>query len=383
MRVMFSSTSGDGHLNPMLPLASALREAGHDVAFAMAPEYQGQIARHGFEHLTAGIGLGELNRRTFLPHDITAELPVELQIFVGRFALGDAPDRVPVLRDLIATWHPDVIVSEPCDLAAPIAAAAASRPFVLHSFGRPMPMEYYEAAAPAVQALWASAGLDLPGACGVYGGTYIDICPTSLHTGGVPVGPTVHRLRPCSPAESSEAPAWLMAMAEGSLVYVTLGTIFNNIDRFRPILEGLAEHDGSVLVTIGKGNDPDALGLLPSNIRVERFLPQQHVLPHTDVMVAHAGSGSMLAAFSYGVPQLMLPSGADQFLNAEVSVGRGLARVLMPGEVTASRVENLVRELLIDTDIRGAAKSVATEITSMPSPTHVAKQLLSHIVPPP
>ena len=381
MRIMFSSTSGDGHLNPMLPLASVLREAGHDVAFVMAPEFQGQISRHGFEHLVAGIGLAELNRRTFLPHDITAELPMELQIFVGRFALGDAPDRVPVLQDLISTWHPDVIVSEPCDLAAPIAAAATSRPFVLHSFGRPIPMGHYEAAAPAVQALWAAAGLDLPGACGVYSGSYIDICPPTLHTDGIPVGPTVHRLRPCSPAESNKAPAWLTAMAEDSLVYVTLGTIFNNIDRFRPLLEGFAEHDGSVLMTIGKGNDPDALGLLPSNVRVERFVPQHQVLPHTNVMVAHGGSGSMLAAFSYGVPQLMLPSGADQFLNAEVSVRHGLARVLMPHEVTASRVQDLVRELLFDTDVRQATNSVADEIASMPSPTEVARQLLSNVVP--
>jgi len=37
MRVLFATQPGHGHLNPMVPYASTLRKAGHDVRFATAP----------------------------------------------------------------------------------------------------------------------------------------------------------------------------------------------------------------------------------------------------------------------------------------------------------------------------------------------------------
>lgn len=218
-------------------------------------------------------------------------------------------------------------------------------------------------------------------ACGVYSGSYVDICPETLHTDGVPAGPPVPSLRPCAPAEAEATPPWLVDLADRPLVYVTLGTVFNHIDRFRPIIAGVAELDSSVLVTVGITNDPAALGTTPANVRVERFVPQHLVLPYVDVMVGHGGSGSMLAAFSHGVPQLMLPSGAYQFLNAEVATRRGLARALLPPDVTAARVQELVRDLLADAAARQAARSLAEEISAMPSPEHVAVQLLAQGAP--
>ncbi len=57
-----------------------------------------------------------------------------------------------------------------------------------------------------------------------------------------------------------------------------------------------------MLVTIGGDADPAALGALPANAHVERWVPQSAVMPHAAAMVGHGGSGSTLAALAAGVP---------------------------------------------------------------------------------
>ena len=62
----------------------------------------------------------------------------------------------------------------------------------------------------------------------------------------------------------------------------------------------------------------------PGRVRVERYVPQALVLPNRDVVISHAESGSVLAAAAQGLPQLCLPQGADQFLNAAAVESAGL-----------------------------------------------------------
>jgi calicheamicin 3'-O-methyl-rhamnosyltransferase len=82
-------------------------------------------------------------------------------------------------------------------------------------------------------------------------------------------------------------------------------------------LAGLTELPMDVLVAIGSYFDPTELGPLPDSVRVERFVRQDLVLPRVDLAVHHGGSGTLLAAASEGVPQLVMPMGADQFQNVE------------------------------------------------------------------
>lgn len=378
VRVLFSSTSGDGHLHPLLPLAGALREKGHEVAFAMAASYAPRIEAAACEWLASGIELDELNQRTFSGYERLPALPDELRIFVARFALGDAPDRLADLSSVVASWHPDLLVFEPCDLAAPAVAAAAGVPTALHSFGRPLARVHYEAAEPYVEPLWHAAGVAPPALCGLYSGLYVDICPPSLR--GERVVDDVHALalRPCAPATAEQPPAWVAELPR-PVVYVTLGTIFNDLDRFRPLIAAGERFDGSLVVTVGRDNDPTALGPLPVNVRVERFVPQSLLMPHVDAVVSHGGSGAMLAALAHGLPQLMLPAGADQFGNAGVCRDAGVARVLMPGQVTTAAVAQELVALLDQGELRRRAGDLAVEIARMPEPRHVADELVARV----
>jgi UDP:flavonoid glycosyltransferase YjiC (YdhE family) len=55
MRILFSLRAAIGHFHPLVPLARAAHECGHDVAFAMPPSFQSIVERLGFRWLAAGL----------------------------------------------------------------------------------------------------------------------------------------------------------------------------------------------------------------------------------------------------------------------------------------------------------------------------------------
>jgi UDP:flavonoid glycosyltransferase YjiC (YdhE family) len=54
MRVLFTTLPGAGPFHPLVPLAQALVQAGHEVAFATSPSYCTTIETLGFHCFAAG-----------------------------------------------------------------------------------------------------------------------------------------------------------------------------------------------------------------------------------------------------------------------------------------------------------------------------------------
>ena len=129
------------------------------------------------------------------------------------------------------------------------------------------------------------------------------------------------------------------------LVYLTLGTVVATDDGLRPAIEGLASLDVDVLVALGAA-DGAALGVLPPNVHLEAFVDQPGVLGAADLAVHHGGSGTVLGALLAGVPQLLLPKGADQFENADRMAAAALATVLEPRQATPVSVAAAAARLL-------------------------------------
>ncbi len=380
MRILFSCTAGDGHFYPLAPLAAALQQQGHEVAFAMAAAYEQRVAAAGFSWFRAGIELDELNARFGARWlDERADLmPLADQLPWGvsrRFAVGDAPDRVPDLLSVAQTWGAELIVFEPCDFAAPVVAAAMGLPSVHVAFGRMMPMPSYTQSEVFAAPLWAGLGLDMPPLCGMFSGTYVDICPTRLEPDFRPPAPRVLPMRPTSPPLSDPPPGWLAALPVRPNVYVTFGTLVNDLERFRLVLKALAGVDCNVIATVGRDRQPSDLEPVPANAVVEQFIPQALLLPRMDLVVMHGGSGSMLAALAHGVPLVMLPDGADRFENAAACLELGVARVLMPEQVEPEAVRREVETILASTVYRHRAQEIAADIGAMPSPAEVARLL--------
>lgn len=381
MRVLFSCTAGIGHFFPLVPLARGFAASGHDVAFATADPSAEAAAAAGFEVLPAGLGQAELGPLLAGHRQRLEEIPPAERrpaAFVGRFARVEGPAKVEPLLAAAREWRPDLIVHEAADLAGPLAAAVLGIGSAVHGFGRIMPRVCYERAQEHVAPLWETAGLEPEPLCGAYRGAYIDICPPSFGTEGPPEGVPSYALRPEAEAGVDGAPSWLAGLAD-PLVYVTLGTVFNDAEVMRTLLEGLADVDGSVVATVGRNLDPASFEPLPAHLRVERWLPQALVLDRAAATVAHGGSGSTIAALARGLPLLLVPQGADQFENAGRCAELGAALVLMPGEVTPEAVREGVAALLEQPSYRQAAEAVAAEIAAMPAPEDVVASLLAAV----
>ena len=80
MRTLFTTQPGHGHLNPMLPYALALRDAGHEVRFATAPSFCATVQRLGFPVSPAGHDFTWEHAVDFFPEMATAAADGPLQV---------------------------------------------------------------------------------------------------------------------------------------------------------------------------------------------------------------------------------------------------------------------------------------------------------------
>lgn len=70
IRILVTSTSGTGHLHPIVPPAQELRSAGHEIAWATAADACGAVERFGFRAFAVGISHTE-RTATFLATRLT------------------------------------------------------------------------------------------------------------------------------------------------------------------------------------------------------------------------------------------------------------------------------------------------------------------------
>ena len=376
MRVLFTTTSGRGHFQPMLPLARALAHAGHDVRWAAAEQACVTLRDRGFDAVPAGVFDIVPSPLRSPPPAIAALPPAERPDHL--FALIFGPRRAePMLADLVPiveSWEPHVLVCEQAELAGPIVAASHGVPNVTHAFGRLLPAARVARARDSMADLWRAQGLEPRPYGGTYDHLYVDIYPPSLQTGDIAHLGAVQLVRPADPIAPD-------GTAE-PLVYVTLGTVFNDdLALFLVAVEAARELGIRVVATLGPGNDPAVLGPQPSHVTVEQFIPQSELLPACAAVVSHAGSGTFLAALAAGVPQVLLPQAADQFLNAEAGEEGGVAIAVPRADASVARVREALERVVGDKTFRRAAERLRAEITAMPAPEAVAAELERRYAP--
>ncbi|MGH3860677.1 glycosyltransferase, partial [Actinokineospora sp.] len=174
--------------------------------------------------------------------------------------------------------------------------------------------------------------------------------------------------------EPGELPAWV-AEHDQPLVYLTLGTAFGQVGVLRTAISGLATLPARVVVAAGPTVEIADLGATPDNVTVLPWVSQADLLPHTDLVVHHGGSGTTLGALAAGVPQLFIPQGADQFVNADAVTAGGAGLQLVGDAITVEAVAANASNLLADNAVAARSREVAAEIAAMPSPAETAADL--------
>jgi UDP:flavonoid glycosyltransferase YjiC (YdhE family) len=380
MRVLFISVSALGHVHPMVPLARAVLDGGHDVHWLTGPDAVDRLRNVGFAAESVGQPFEDLRAEYRRRYPEAASLrgsDLPEHVFPRLFGEIAAADMLAGDVRFAREWHPDLIVHDAATFAGPIVAALVGVPSVTHGFGALTPIHRVVAAAEMAAPLWRSVGLEPRPFGGLYDHLYLDIYPPSLEVDDMGHVPRRQPLRPVAFDDARDAPSVDFAARPDAppLVYLTLGTVDRDRSALRTALEAIAAHPVRVLVTVGPMGDPATLGSQPAHVQVERYVPQTRVLPHCAVVVSHAGSGTFLATLAQGVPQLCLPQAADQFMNAAACRRAGAGLVLQPDEVTASAIDGALTRLLAEESFREAADRVRAEIAVMPGPDDVVAVL--------
>lgn len=354
MRILFVCNPLYGHLYPMLPLACAAQAAGHDVVLATSADMV--ALAHGAGLSTWSIGMTHAqaggNRQSS---------------WLDYFEIS-ASRRIAQLTARCTQWRPDLIVHEETELAAPVVGATLDVRCAVQGLG-PMP--------PARLLDWFAAAIDrlAPKATGRSivaawrHASYLQPCPPAFGSAEPAIWQNVLALRPTTPGQGAE-PALMRRIEQlphAQSVFVTLGTVYGgNTAALTQAVDGLQDLGVNLIVAVGPEGDPSPFERRGDHVLAQRLVPLASVLARCTAVVSQGGSGVMLGAMAHGLPQLMLPQGADQFRNAEAGARTGAALALEPPAATPAAIGGAVTQLLQASSFARAARTLRDQIAAMP-----------------
>ncbi len=363
MRILFISGALYGHINPMLSLAVAAKQSGHAVAFASGPDFADHIERRGLQAWRVG-----------MTH---AEAGGNRQGSWLAYFESTADRRAADLLPRAAAWKPELVIHEETELTGPAVAAITGARHAVHGLGRMPPRRIWPRFVEAISRLGQRWGT--PDAmAAVARAPYLDLCPPSLQSSEAPIWQHVLPLKPVAipPSPTDRLPDGLDTLPFHRTIYLTLGTVYNgNVDVLEQAIIGLSTLDANLVVTVGADGNPTRFGPQPAHVRIERYVPQALLLPRCSLVVSQGGSGTLLGAFGCGLPQLVLPQGADQFFNADAALASGAALSLAPAETNTASIAAAARRLLDEPAFAAVARRVQSEIRAMPDAAEVLRTL--------
>ncbi|EWM15941.1 nucleotide disphospho-sugar-binding domain-containing protein [Kutzneria sp. 744] len=381
MRILVTASPGLGHMLPMVPISWALRAAGHEVLLAMSgrsPDHVPMLAASGL-HVVETVRheqFGSMLDRVRGTEDIKE---IQRQIKeASRSGEFDRLSRVGVrlfvpmseavadaVVELADEWRPDLVLHSPMEGAGPLAAAKLGIPAVEQSFGLSSPLDRGTQFAEALADTYRRHGADGPPERHVH----LDVAPRSVQPeqDGWPM-----RYVPFN--GGGQLPGWLTAARPGRpRIAVTLGTVAPMMTGIGPVarIAALAEKiDAEFVVALGNA-DTSSLGELPDNVRLAGYVPLGPLLATSAAVIHHGGAGTTLTALDAGVPQIIVPQGADGPFNAAAVAAAGSGLNVTDEELDAQ----LVERLLTEEPLRDAAGRIRAEMHAMPSPSSVADRL--------
>jgi UDP:flavonoid glycosyltransferase YjiC (YdhE family) len=370
MKVLFTTLRTTSHFLPLVPFVQACRRGGHEVAVAAPAELAERVAAVGAEFFPFGhpgdAGLGPIwARLRTIPDDQQTRVVIS-EIFAGACA-GAA---LPGLLETVQRFQPSIIVRESQEYAAVIVGDKLAIPHVRVSITTASKDdELLSYALPELDKHRGSAGAPPdPSGASIANESVLTLFPAALDAPKFAHAEFLRFRAPRLPAPS--LPDWWSSGAGDPFVYVTLGTVAGSMDvvrdTYRAVLAAVGGLPVRVLFTIGAELPIESLGEVPANVRVERFVPQDDVLPHARAVLCHGGSGTVLGALAAGVPLVVVPMFADQPYNAErvAAVGAGVA--IPHRDARPEGVRQALVRVLAEESFRASARKIADEIGALP-----------------
>jgi glycosyltransferase len=380
MRVLMMSTPVPTHFAPLVPLAWGLRAAGAEVLVTAQPDVMPMVRTAGLVGAPVGKELdGDKHLLSFLTEGrrplecFTRFAPQEMG-FYGRVWMDQARANVHTYLELARQWRPQLIIADQVEYASLLIGGVLGIPVVHHRWGvDPISDLALRDARTELADLADDLGLDgLPAPTQT-----LDPCPPSLQLPTTSQGTPIRHV----PFNGyGEPPAW-RTRPQNRRVVVTLGTRtlqLNGVPHVRRVLQACAQVPDTEIIATVTPHYWQELGPMPPQVRLVPPTPLHLFIDTCDAMVHHSGSSTMLTAATAGLPQLALPQWSDQFALGEQlqASGAGITLDDVTRQDNPTLIRDCVQHLLDKPQYRTAANTIGHEITTMPSPADVAKDLL-------
>jgi len=366
-RILFVIPPGYGHCLPLIPLAWALKTAGHEVFVATCGVSAALAVRSGL--MTVNVAQQADLPAVFKRHSGSFHEPIS-NPDVGDSNHVVSGDNVftavgglmlPGLHRLAEEWEPDLIIHAPHATAAPLVASKLGIPFVFHSIG----------IAHTPDSMWGSyvhthQTSELHDVAICRPATWIDFAPPSLRPQSL--GGILMRYIPYQGAELTDLSFFEAPTSD--TITVTFGTVaplVEGLGRMQRMINVLKNVNARFLI-LHCSSEGKTLEPLPPNISSSSWVPMGKALMGSRALIHHGGPGALFAALDAGLPQLVMPCGADQPYNAEALRRRGAAIVVETGFPDEATVERLLH----DTELKHRVGDLRDEMHCMPAPTDIA-----------
>jgi glycosyltransferase DesVII len=319
MRVLLATPSSAARLHNLVPLAWALRAAGHDVQAGCRPGFAATVNRTGLVAVGAG-----------------ANAAPDTGDWLADAAAVDA------LVRFAALWEPDLVV---WDQRAP-AGAVAARTCGAASVRMRGIDDHTAAGADEVERRLGNG----PTRHGVLvdrtltaGDLTLDTTPMSMRAAGGGGSLPVRHVPYGGPAI---VPSWLRRPPRRPRVYVAIA---HAVHAVADVFDAVAGLDVDAVCAVPVDRIPPGV-TVADNVRLVESIPPHVVLPTCAAVVHDGGLGATAAA--YGLPQLVLRRGEGA-------------------------LADLIHGLVSDPEQRERARRLADEVRAMPGPPEVVPALVA------
>jgi UDP:flavonoid glycosyltransferase YjiC (YdhE family) len=403
MRALLGAFGDPGHAFPMIALGRALAARGHDVTLQTWRRWQAHVEAEGLRFAPAP------------EYQVFPSGPEPLDFYEA--AVQATRDTLPLVRER----EPDVVVADILTLAPALAAELEGRPWAtliphVYPSGEPQfPIYSLGARLPrsaAGRALWraaqrpiarglelgrvelnrARAQLGLEPLAHVHGGISRQLAlvatfpqleyPRSWPAHAHVVGPLMWE----PPAAEVALPTTATGHAgdsaadrgEPPLVLIAPSTAQDPEHALlRAALRGLAGTRVRVLATYNRRLPPRPLSV-PQNTRVVEWVSYSRTMPRCEVVVCHAGHGTLVRALTSGCAVVACPAVGDMNENAARLDWAGVG-VRVPRRFAYPRpLRMAVESALAEPSIRDRARKLA-EWMAAHDPGATAAALVEHL----
>ncbi|MFD5775096.1 macrolide-inactivating glycosyltransferase [Streptomyces fungicidicus] len=368
------SIAAHGHVNPSLEVIRELVARGHRVTYAIPPHFAEKVAGTGAEPVLWNSTLPG-------PDDDPEAWGSTLLDNVEPF-LADAVQALPQLIEAYEGDTPDLVLHDITSYPARVLAHRWGVPAVSLSpnlvawdgyekevaepmWEEPKKTERGQAYYARFRAWLEENGITQhPDDFAGRPARSIVLIPRALQPNADRVDESVHSFVGACQGDRGAEGGWQRPAGAEKVVLVSLGSSFTKQPAFyRECVEAFGGLPGWHLVLqVGRHVDPAELGDLPDNVEVRSWVPQLAILRQADLFVTHAGAGGSQEGLATATPMIAVPQAVDQFGNADMLQGLGVARHVPAGEADAGTLRAAALALVDDPEVARRLKGIQAEM---------------------